>query len=220
MIINKNIWIVGFGGIAEAIFFKLAEKNEITIVTTKKLDAFENFTKNQTKILEDYTEDSIKSLIEHLTGDNLPDHIIITCGKLYDDYNMPEKSITAFSKDWLYKSVDSNVLPCAFIAKYITPKLKKNSNVTLSCFSARIGSISDNKLGGWHSYRMTKAMLNMLIKNISIEWKIKSPHSLIFGYHPGTTDTSLSKPFQSSAIREDTFSAQEAADCFLSTLGK
>lgn len=90
----------------------------------------------------------------------------------------------------------------------------------MSCFSARVGSISDNKLGGWHSYRMTKAMLNMLIRNIAIECRFKSPGSIIFGYHPGTVNTSLSKPFQSSLNGKSLFSAEQAANYFLNTIEK
>ena len=77
-----------------------------------------------------------------------------------------------------------------------------------------MSSISDNRLGGWHSYRMSKCMLNMLIKNISIEWYLKSPQSIIFGYHPGTVDTLLSKPFQSRLKAGQLFSATDAASYF------
>jgi NAD(P)-dependent dehydrogenase (short-subunit alcohol dehydrogenase family) len=94
--------------------------------------------------------------------------------------------------------------------KVITKQLKPTSAMKVICFSARVGSISDNKLGGWHSYRMSKAMLNMLVKNIALEWEYVSPTSSIVAYHPGTVETGLSKPF-SKHIKHTIFNPTEAA---------
>ena len=80
--------------------------------------------------------------------------------------------------------------------KHFIPKLRKNTRTVFGCLSARVGSISDNKLGGWYSYRASKAALNMIIKTASIESSRNRPLSIVVGLHPGTVDSNLSKPFQ------------------------
>jgi len=111
-------------------------------------------------------------------------------------------------------------MPSLLFSKYITMSLKRNSTLKMICFSARVGSISDNRLGGWHSYRMSKAMLNMLVRNVSIEWKLKSPHSIIVGYHPGTVDTNLSKPFTDNVDEKKLFNPEKAAAYCLNVIDK
>lgn len=207
MINNKKIWIIGFGGIGKAIYNLLSKANEVTIISSKK-----NISDNKNHYLNfKYSDKEFKEILNSTKDENLPDIVIITCGKLYDSENQPEKTITKFDESWLYKSTNYNVLPTAYFAKNVTKKLSKNKKIILVSFSARVGSISDNNLGGWHSYRMTKAMLNMLIKNIAKEWAVKSPESIAISYHPGTVDTELSKPFYNGTKGNKIFSAEEAA---------
>jgi NAD(P)-dependent dehydrogenase (short-subunit alcohol dehydrogenase family) len=80
-----------------------------------------------------------------------------------------------------------------------------------------VGSISDNRLGGWHSYRASKSALNMLIRNISIEWQRKNPQSVVVGLHPGTVETSLSAPFKGNPAHER-FTPSRAAGNMLSVI--
>ena len=82
------------------------------------------------------------------------------------------------------------------IAKYFLPKLNREKRSIFAALSARVGSISDNQLGGWYSYRASKAALNMVIKNIAIEISRFNKKAIIVGLHPGTVDSNLSKPFQ------------------------
>lgn len=216
---NKKIWIFGSGGIGSKLVIKLASEksNRIKLFSTrskKDLEQDINQELNNTNNIDiakinNYSDNEIADIINHY---NLPDIIIVTCGVLYNQSYQPEKTIQNMSADWLLDSVNYNVLPSLFIAKYVTKKLKKSDSVKLICFSARVGSISDNKLGGWHSYRMSKAMLNMLVKNIAIEWKIKSPNSIVIAYHPGTVDTNLSKPFTTNYDPKKLFTREEAAN--------
>lgn len=85
-------------------------------------------------------------------------------------------------------------------------------------FSARVSSIGDNHVGGWYSYRMSKSMLNMFIKTLSIEWQRRFPHATVFGYHPGTVDTELSRPFHANVPAHKLFTPDKAADYCLSVL--
>ncbi len=202
----NNIWLIGLGGIGKALELTLMESLfNVTVFSSKSKPSF------------DITcEKAINAYVNSV--DALPDAVIITTGMLYDDKQMPEKSIVSVDWQWLEKSIKINVLTTLYFAKAITKRLKRSDNVVFACFSARVSSISDNRLGGWHSYRMSKSMLNMLIKNIALEWKIKSPQSIIFGYHPGTVDTFLSKPFQGRVKENQLFTVEQAANYFLECL--
>jgi len=81
----------------------------------------------------------------------------------------------------------------------------------LAVISAKVGSIQDNRLGGWYSYRASKAALNMAIKTISLEWQYKVPNCCVAALHPGTTDTQLSAPFQANVAIKKLFSADQTA---------
>lgn len=201
----KSAWVVGLGGIGKAIKPLLLEQGiEVNC-----------YSRSSSNSLNISSEASITELIENA---KLPDLIIITAGLLHDECNQPEKSISSVEKDWLFQSIDINVLPTLFFAKALTKKIKRSDKIVLASFSARVSSISDNRLGGWHSYRMSKCMLNMLIKNVAIEWRLKSPNSTVFGYHPGTVDTPLSEPFQQRVPKDQLFSANKAATLFLDCL--
>jgi NAD(P)-dependent dehydrogenase (short-subunit alcohol dehydrogenase family) len=89
---------------------------------------------------------------------------------------------------------------------------------TLAALSARVGSISDNRLGGWHSYRASKAALNMLLRNFALEMARTHPESVIVGLHPGTVDSALSQPFQSGLPEGQLTAPGDAADNLLSVL--
>ena len=201
---NTNIesaWIVGVGGIGAAIKKFLQEKGvEVRCFSTNNINS-----------LDITSQACVTELVE---TSKLPDTIIITAGILHDESNLPEKSISAVEKDWLYQNINVNVLPTLYFAKALTKRIKRSDKIVFASFSARVSSISDNRLGGWHSYRMSKCMLNMLIKNVAIEWSLKSPSSTIFGYHPGTVDTPLSKPFQKRIQKEQLFSGEKAANFF------
>ena len=194
---QQNIWIVGYGGIGAALTRQLTAMNTVTVFTRKsQLDCPE---RAQVVPAFNYSDEAWRGYFAQMPDPQLPSLVIVTCGCLHTKTQQPEKTIRQFSEHWLQDSVAANVLPTALLAKHLTPKLSRSQSVTMVCFSARVGSISDNVLGGWHSYRMAKAMLNMLVKNISHEWCVKSPASCIIAYHPGTVSTPLSAPFKSPA---------------------
>jgi NAD(P)-dependent dehydrogenase (short-subunit alcohol dehydrogenase family) len=104
------------------------------------------------------------------------------------------------------------------IAKHVLPLLPKNERSVMAFLSARVGSISDNRLGGWHAYRASKAALNMLIRNYALEMARRAPEAIILGLHPGTVDTDLSKPFQSGVAQEKLFTAEQCAAYLLDVI--
>ncbi len=125
-----------------------------------------------------------------------PEIIFICNGVLHDTQAMPEKTIRQLDIDILAARFASNVQVPALYLKLLFSYLTKQPAVKLLALSAKVGSISDNALGGWYSYRISKAALNMLIKNLSIEVGRLNNTAAIVSVHPGTTDTELSAPFQ------------------------
>ena len=88
--------------------------------------------------------------------------------------------------------------------------MSRNSKSVFAFMSARVGSIADNKLGGWYSYRSSKAALNMMIKNLSIEVERKNKNAILVGLHPGTVTSKLSDPFKNK--NKNYFSPETSAD--------
>lgn len=130
------------------------------------------------------------------TGPDLPDIIVLCTGILHDTNNQPEKSITRFDRDWFSHSLAINTQPFGELAAAVTIRARRDQALTLAVISAKVGSISDNHLGGWYSYRASKAALNMLVRTTAIEWRHRLPQSTLLALHPGTTDSRLSAPFQ------------------------
>ena len=106
----------------------------------------------------------------------------------------------------------------ALFAKHFLPLLARDRKAAFAALSARVGSISDNALGGWYAYRASKAALNMLIRSLSIELARRSPQALCVGLHPGTVDTPLSVPFRGAVPDGQLFSPDHAAVCLLDVL--
>jgi len=135
---------------------------------------------------------------------------------------MPERKLDQIDRDWMMRSMAINAIGPMLVAKSFAPLMngKRNSRgETLMCnLSARVGSIGDNGLGGWTSYRMSKAALNMGTKNLSIE--LKRQHTLVVSMHPGTCDTDLSKPFQRNVAPGKLFSKDFAVKSMVGVLEK
>ena len=127
------------------------------------------------------------------------DLVIIATGILHHiDGLRPEKTWRTLDARNLERVFRINTIGPALIAKHFLPLLARNRKSVFAALSARVGSISDNQIGGWHAYRASKAALNMLIKNFAIELKRQNPQAIAVSLHPGTTDTALSKPFQAN----------------------
>lgn len=125
-------------------------------------------------------------------------HLVINCvGVLHSGQISPEKSLKHINGPQLQQYFLSNTIPTALLAKHLTPFLKHDEPSIFAAISAKVGSVGDNRLGGWYGYRASKAALNMLLKNVAIEYGRISPKTTVVSLHPGTTDTDLSKPFQS-----------------------
>lgn len=124
------------------------------------------------------------------------DAVVLCQGWLHGAGMQPEKSIRQLSRAAMQQSLEVNLIQPALYLQQLLPLLQKQQNVKIAVLSAKVGSITDNQLGGWYSYRMAKAALNMLVKCSSIELARYNKDATLISLHPGTTDSELSAPFQ------------------------
>jgi NAD(P)-dependent dehydrogenase (short-subunit alcohol dehydrogenase family) len=146
------------------------------------------------------------------------DLVIVATGLLHEDGMHPEKTWRSLEADSLSRAYAINTIGPALVAKHFLPLLSRESKALFAALSARIGSISDNEFGGWHSYRASKAALNMLIRNFAIELARHNPAALCIGLHPGTVDSRLSRPFQRNVPEGKLFSPEFATYRMLSVM--
>lgn len=124
--------------------------------------------------------------------------VCVCHGLLHSDTIWPEKRLEDINAAALHAIFESNTVVPALWLKLLFKLLKGKQPCVVATLSARVGSISDNRMGGWHAYRASKAALNMVLKNMSIEYARRAKNVKLIAFHPGTTDTGLSKPFQAS----------------------
>ncbi|MDA0674262.1 MAG: SDR family NAD(P)-dependent oxidoreductase [Cyanobacteria bacterium] len=146
------------------------------------------------------------------------DWLINCVGFLHDATHQPEKSLRQISAEQLLTYFQVNTIPTTLLAKHALPLLKASPTSLLATLSAKVGSISDNRLGGWYGYRASKAALNMVLKTIAIEYSRKSPRTIVAALHPGTTDTQLSQPFQRNVPPEKLFAPERTVDQLLAVM--
>ena len=146
------------------------------------------------------------------------DLVIVATGVLQGEHFTPEKSIKNLQPQSFDKVFLINTLGPMLVAKHFLPYMNKNKNTAFTALSARVGSISDNRLGGWYSYRASKAALNMMLKGLAIECRVRYPDLVVAGLHPGTVNTSLSKPFQKNVSPNKLFTAEQSANYLLAII--
>ena len=125
-----------------------------------------------------------------------PDLVIVATGVLHAEGLAPERELRQLSAAAFDQAFAVNAIGPALVAQAFLPLLPNHRKTVFAALSARVGSIGDNRLGGWHAYRASKSALNQILRTIAIEQARKNPDSIILGLHPGTVDTGLSKPFQ------------------------
>jgi NAD(P)-dependent dehydrogenase (short-subunit alcohol dehydrogenase family) len=206
-----NVAIIGAsGGIGKAFLEELEGHEQVGQIYSFSRNAPDTIT------LDLCDENSIKAAAAIV---DKPLHLIILAtGLLHDGDLMPEKSLRDVSLDKMSRVMAVNVIGPALVAKHFLPHLPREGKSIFAALSARVGSISDNSIGGWHSYRASKAALNMVLKNVAIETARKYKSAAVIGLHPGTVDTGLSAPFQSNVKDGKLFTSQQSAQYLLSVL--
>lgn len=144
--------------------------------------------------------------------------VIVATGFLHDAVQQPEKTWRALDAAAMARAYSLNAIGPALVAKHFFELLPPTGKSAFAALSARVGSIGDNRAGGWHAYRASKAALNMLLRNLAIELARRRPEALCVGLHPGTVDTGLSAPFQGGVAPGKLFSPAQSAGYLLAVL--
>ena len=163
--------------------------------------------------LED--ERSIEAVAQSVAAEGPVDLVLVATGVLLPN---PEKSWRQLDSAVLSRAYAINAIGPALIAKHTLGLLRRDTKSVFACISAKVGSIEDNRLGGWHAYRASKAALHMLVRNLAIELRQRNSQALCVALHPGTVDTGLSRPFQSAVDPRKLQTPAESARRMLATL--
>ncbi len=147
-------------------------------------------------------------------------HWLISCaGVLHEGPDLsPEKKLEDADPERLRAVFEVNAFGPLLVAKHFLGLLRHDERAVLANVSARVGSIGDNRLGGWYAYRASKAAQNMFTRNLTIELGRRAPNVICLALHPGTVDTELSRPFQRNVPAERLFDAKRAADQLLGVI--
>lgn len=162
-------------------------------------------------------EASITAVAERVREGAPPTLILVATGVLHSGEE-PERTYKAMTAEHLLRDYRINTVGPALVMKHFAPLMPRDRRAVLAALSARVGSIGDNRLGGWHSYRASKAALNMLLRNVAVELGRSHPQAVVAGLHPGTVDTGLSKPFQKGVAEGKLFTPAYSAERLLAVL--
>lgn len=166
-------------------------------------------------------ESEIQSALQQIQKSAGEIHLALYCvGVLHAGEIVPEKSLLQLKAEHLLTSFQVNSVGAVLLAKHLLPLFPRDKPGILASISAKVGSIADNRLGGWYGYRASKAALNMLMRTSAIEYARRCPRTIVVTLHPGTTDTRLSKPFQKNVPQEQLFSVDQTVSLLCGVLGK
>ncbi len=203
------------GGLGAALVVEFLADPAITLViaVSRKgqplsLSVSADVTNKLVWIQTEYDEQSMTTVVDQLEG--LAGNIARVCichGLLHSETIWPEKRLEDINATSMHEIFQSNTVVPALWLKLLFKILKGQEPCVIATMSARVGSIGDNRMGGWHSYRASKAALNMVLKNMAIEYGRRAKNVKLIAFHPGTTDTGLSKPFQGAVPNGKLFSA-------------
>ncbi len=121
-------------------------------------------------------------------------------GYLHDSQHQPEKTWRSLTAEGLAKAFALNTIGPALLAKHFLTLLPREDKAVFVTLSARVGSIGDNKLGGWYGYRTSKAALNQIVRTAAVELRRRHPHAVCIALHPGTVETGLSVSFAKTGL--------------------
>jgi NAD(P)-dependent dehydrogenase (short-subunit alcohol dehydrogenase family) len=221
MTIKRNVVVVGASGAIGKAFVDYYSKDELVenvFAFSRKKISYENI-KIKSFDLDIENQTSIEDAAQNIK-DYPIDTIIVATGILHSENFGPEKSIREINYSTMTKVMAVNTIGPALIGRYFIPLLRKDAKSVLAFLSARVGSISDNKLGGWYSYRASKTALNQIIKNFSIELKRTNPEAVVLGLQPGTVDSNLSEPFKKNVAKGKLFSPEQSRELLSDIIAK
>ncbi len=203
---SKNIAIIGSSGaIGNAFVEHYIKDSSVENIFTFSRNATDHVSEKVTSFEIDLeSQDSIEKAAGQVK-DHIIDRIIIASGILHTESFGPEKSIKDLNYETFAKVYSINTIGPALIGRYFIPLMNKNEKSVIAFLSARVGSISDNSLGGWYSYRSSKTALNQIVKNFSIELKRTNKNAIALALQPGTVESKFSEPFKKNVSKGKLF---------------
>lgn len=141
--------------------------------------------------------------------------VFIATGMLHNGSRGPEKSLKEMDADWLQQQFAVNAIGPALLLSRLLPRLPRDRRVMVAALGARVGSISDNRTGGWYGYRAAKAALHQFIRTASIEWARSHPQGILVALHPGTVASALSAPFTARRAPQSLLTPAQSAAALL-----
>jgi NAD(P)-dependent dehydrogenase (short-subunit alcohol dehydrogenase family) len=194
--LRDRVVVVGAsGGIGRALADQAEARGDVVRLSRPAIDA---------------SDEATIAAAAEAAGDGLS-HVIVAAGLLHREGAGPERDWRQIDADWMLESFRVNTVLPALVAKHFLPRLRRDAPALFAVLTARVGSIGDNRLGGWHSYRASKAAANQLVRTLSVELRRKNPVAAIVALHPGTVDTGMSKPFQRYVVPEALFTPAQSA---------
>ena len=217
---GANVVIAGAsGGIGAALLEHCTADERVNkIFALRRSNAPGHGSKVATLEFDFHHEDSIRAASETVAEYGPIDLVVVATGVLHSERLAPEKALKDIDPELMLESFRVNAVGPVLLAKHFIPHMRRDSKSVFAAISARVGSISDNRLGGWASYRASKAALNMLLKTAAIEHRRRRPESIVVALHPGTVDTRLSGPFQRGVPEGKLFTPAFAAERLISVI--
>jgi len=225
---SENMLVIGAGGaIGQAMIAAAAMQAvplRITAISSREPGSAMGLPANLQEWLTTTYDDAaiIRTAAALREGGRQFRYVVICTGQLHDDKAglQPEKKLEELHTQALLHCFHSNaVVPQLWLAALL-PVLQASGSCNLAVLSARVGSIGDNRAGGWYSYRASKAALNMLLQTTAVEYARRAPQVKLLAYHPGTVDSVLSKPFQGRVPEGKLFTPLFTAQRLLALLQK
>lgn len=203
-----STWIVGGGaiGVATAVMACQSESAVYLVSSQPKPQLPNGITHQRTA---DWQWHSVQAALSSLP---LPARVVVATGMLSNGEQRPEKRVEDVNPDALLAAFQANTLVPMAVLQHLSTRLSRQDKFQALVVSAKVGSIEDNRLGGWYAYRASKAAINMLVKTTAIEWQRRFPSAAVGSYHPGTTDSPLSQPFQAGLPAGQLKTPTEAAE--------
>lgn len=213
-----QVIIIGGGGIATALMQLYLTQGDKVVVFSRQPQAQHEIAASLTDhphllwfCTNEFAETDYQTTLRQVFSEST--HLIFCCiGFLHNQSRGPEKSLKAVDANFMLETLQANTVEPALWLQRLMPFAVKQPKLKMLWLSAKVGSISDNNLGGWYSYRASKAALNMLVKTAAIELRRLQPELILVSVHPGTTDTALSQPFQQNLAKGQLQSALATAE--------
>lgn len=211
---GKRALVIGSGGgIGAAIVDQLAASGRFDSIYAGNRRPHAARHSNVTRLTIDILDDdTLGEAARQIAQEGALDLLIVATGLLHRGTDIrPEKSLRQLDVSVMAEVFAVNSIGPALVAKHFLPLLARGQRAVAIFLSARVGSIADNRLGGWHSYRASKAALNALVRCFAIELGRSNPEAIVAALHPGTVDTPLSEPFQARLDEASLFNAELSA---------